>query len=265
MVTDLSPDAIVRAIEDNLFALFRSFKAIPHALVEDRPEFLRFYTGLPSPLFNGVARARLAPDTEIDDVVAPLRARGARFFWWTGPQTSPPDLSARLAARGIAPNWTDVPGMAADLDRLNQETRAPADLRVEAVESEAALREWGRAFTAGFEVPEWAAQAWADATRSVGFDRAPWRLYVGQLDGEPIGTAIMVLGAGVAGMYGVGTVPGARGRGIGTELTLAPLREARDLGYRVGILHSTEMGLGVYRRLGFEQYCTVARYVWLGA
>ena len=50
----------------------------------------------------------------------------------------------------------------------------------------------------------------------------------------------------------------------GTTLTLAPLREARAMGYRIGLLDSSNMGLGVYRRLGFQEYCKMSYYVWSG-
>ena len=48
---------------------------------------------------------------------------------------------------------------------------------------------------------------------------------------------------------------------MGTTLTLAPLREARAMGYRIGLLDSSNMGLGVYRRLGFQKYCKMSHYV----
>ena len=47
-------------------------------------------------------------------------------------------------------------------------------------------------------------------------------------------------------------------------MTLAPLLEARAMGYRIGVLHASEMGLGVYRRLGFQEYCRLGGYVWMG-
>ncbi len=45
-------------------------------------------------------------------------------------------------------------------------------------------------------------------------------------------------------------------------MTLAPLLEARQLGYRTGVLGSSEMGCPVYRRLGFEERCRIGVYEW---
>ena len=54
------------------------------------------------------------------------------------------------------------------------------------------------------------------------------------------------------------------GKAIGMALTLALLREARAMGYRISILQPSDMGLGVYRRLGFEEYGKLSHGIWIG-
>jgi predicted acetyltransferase len=72
----------------------------------------------------------------------------------------------------------------------------------------------------------------------------------------------MLLAGGVAGIYNVATLPGFRGRGIGSAMTLVPLLAARAEGYRVGVLQATSQGFGVYRKLGFSQLCSIGSYIW---
>jgi len=76
-------------------------------------------------------------------------------------------------------------------------------------------------------------------------------------------TTILFNGAGMASVYGAGTLPEARGKGIGGAITLKPLLEARQLDYRYAVLFSTEMGIHAYERIGFRD-CGVRinRYLW---
>lgn len=63
-------------------------------------------------------------------------------------------------------------------------------------------------------------------------------------------------------IYEVATAKEARHQGIGTAVTCTPLLHARELGYRVGTLMASEMGIGVYTRLGFRPVCTFSVYSW---
>jgi predicted GNAT family acetyltransferase len=127
------------------------------------------------------------------------------------------------------------------------------------------LREFVEVMRVGFEMPPFTVERLFEILSALGLtEESPWRNYVGRLDGKVVTTASVALVAGVAGIYNVATLPKMRRRGFGTAMTLAPSRQARELGYRIGILHSSAVGLSVYRRLGFEQYSSYSVYVGTG-
>jgi GNAT superfamily N-acetyltransferase len=214
-----------------------------------------------------VLRARLEPgrvDTAIEMAIARYRQRGVPMAWWTGPVTRPADLGERLLAHGLTPE-EGLTGMAVDLLTIREDLPTPHDLTIERVGDMETLKAWSRVLAAGFGVPDFVGEAFLDWFTSLGVEaHLPWRFYLGKLDGEPVATAAMFLSAGVAGIYDVATLPEARRQGVGAAITLAPLREAWALGYRVGILHASEIGLGVYQKIGFRAYCPIGQYVWTG-
>jgi ribosomal protein S18 acetylase RimI-like enzyme len=139
-------------------------------------------------------------------------------------------------------------------------------LTVERVERGTALAEFVATFRLGFGIDVAFERPWIDWLATLGLgDGAPFRHFLARLDGEPVGTASVLLGAGVAGVYNVATAPGARRRGVGAEVTRAALAAARDEeGCAWSILHSSAMGLRVYRALGFREYCRIGVYFWMG-
>ncbi len=287
ILTTPTPTELANAVEENLFALFHAMTGLlPGGEIAETAQLSRHHTFPTNPMFKGVWRARLAgdqADAVIDETIAWFKERNAPyFFWWTGPGTTPADLGARLQAHGlldmaeqqqalaagIHQTEAGAPGMAANLAQLDASVldKTPPGFLIKEVSSERELYDFKKVFVETYEIPDWAGQAWVDATLSLGLGSTPWRIYVGYLDGAPVATNMLFNGAGVASVYAVATLPAAQRKGIGAAITLKPLLAARDLGYRYGVLFSTEMGQPVYERLGFRLTgARLNRYLWRNA
>ncbi len=218
-------------------------------------------TSIPFPLFNSVFPARLAPNhinSAVQSIIMRARARDVPVLWWIGPQTQPADLGQYLEASGFT-CVERAPGMAADLMALNEDWASVPGLDIRRVSDADTLREWCQVSVKGFEMPGFVTGAFFDFINCLGTGLCG--PYLAYLDSRPVATSLSILAAGVAGIYNVTTIPEARRKGIGTLITLTGLRDARAMGYRVGILQASEMGVGIYRRLGFHEYCRVNQYM----
>lgn len=184
--------------------------------------------------------------------------------WFVGPSSRPSGLGTYLERHGFAPR-SGLPGMAVDLMALKEDRSPPTDLIVERVNDAEMLAAWARTAWTGTGFPEESRRAFVELESSVGSVLDTSRLrYLGYQRGVPVATSAMILQDGVAGIYAVAALPEARRQGLGTALTLAPLRDALDMGYRVGTLQASSIGYWVYRRLGFRQVCEFGVYVWAG-
>ncbi|HLI04966.1 MAG TPA: GNAT family N-acetyltransferase [Ktedonobacteraceae bacterium] len=263
----LSEDAletILAAIDANMAEEVAAFgRYLPGAQLREDREARWYLTGLPSSLFNGVQLARFYEgdiDAKIERLLQPFRERALSVSWAVGPASRPTNLRMYLEAHGLALAHV-ITGMAADLHALNEAFQTPPDLRIEAVRNQEMLRAYATVSKRGFGASPEENEVYYDTYSCIGFaDDLPWQHYIGWLDGQPVAVSSLLLHAGVAGVYGVATLPEARRQGVGAAMTLAPLRAARARGYTTGILSPSDMGLRIYQRIGFREYCTVNIY-----
>lgn len=262
----LSRNVIVTAIEQNIMAFSACLSSLPQAEVYENAQVLRVMTGLPSSMFNLVLRAQFDPDeidSKIEQELAPFRQHRVPMTWWIGPSTRPRHLGKALEAHGLF-YALDSPGMAGDLLKWQTDALVPAQITITPANNLESMEQWVRTFAACQQFSEQARRRWLDIHCCLGLGTdAPWRHYLAWIGSEPVATSLLFLHAGVAGIYRVATLPSHRGQGIGTAMTVAPLREALAMGYRVGVLDSTAMAVPLYRRLGFQEYCTFSVYVWV--
>jgi ribosomal protein S18 acetylase RimI-like enzyme len=266
VLADFSPASMADAIEANLVSLFQHLQVWPRLELHDNGACCWTLSHLPFPLFNSVVGARFDPDHADDAIDARVRdcaARNVPMLWWTGPSTTPSDLGDRLERRGFL--LEPALGMGGDIHSIAAQPSQTV-LDVEAVEDQAGLATWSRVLCHAFGAPQTFGEAFGDLAATVGLGpSSPFRHFLGRLDGEPVATCSLFLGAGVAGIYDVGTLPERRRRGIGAAITRAAVAEAAAGGYRVAILHSSDLGRNMYRSLGFEAVCAIGQYVWAPA
>jgi GNAT superfamily N-acetyltransferase len=266
ILQDFSNASIVTAIEENLFSWIPVFGKIWESRVNDPPGVIRSISDIPVPLFNSIMDARLTPDN-VDATIQSLLSDGTQrkvpLLWWVGPSTTPTDLASYLQKNGFAVD-DDGPGMAVVLADLNESLPMPGGLSIQPVQDDDARREWCRTMAQGFEIPaskfELAVNSWHFLLSRMNPETT--QAFIARLNGEAVATSMLQLGGGVAGIYAVATIPEARRQGIGFQVTSYALHQASSMGYTVGILQASEMGLPVYRSLGFREYCRITSYVW---
>jgi len=77
--------------------------------------------------------------------------------------------------------------------------------------------------------------------------------------GKPVSAAMLIFSPAVAGLYWVGTVSGARGRGLARACVRAAANEAFRRGAPLVVLQASKFGAPVYRSMGFTEF---TRYPW---
>jgi GNAT superfamily N-acetyltransferase len=249
-------EAIGRISEQHMVTTFRQLMRGPEAMHEDR--FMRLMTGEPHPLANfavlldpnDVQLTRRATEPLLDGALP------SAAIYPVG--TVDPAVEAHLEAQGYVLT-EQMPAMAIDIDAL-PETPLPEDyefLRIHADQAEA----WTQALAVGYDLPPRA--AWYFSPLSVGVDVAPdasAQFFAVLHEQQIVCTSLLFLADGLAGIYCVATLPEHRRKGLGAHATAEPLRLARDLGFGVGVLQSSEEGYRVYQRLGFTDFGTIPLY-----
>jgi len=262
ILTDLSPTSLTTAVKANFYAFFHWMRNSAAATVHNSSHGFNWRTNIAHPWFNGML-STLPPAADasqiINETVNYFQADDVpSFSWWLAPHLEPTGWSQHLLAFGFQYN-NSTPGMAIDLATLPQPTESPLTIR--RVEGQDMLAEWIDVLMRGFGMPTEMGSGFFALLEGLGTD-FPYRHYLGYLNDKPVASSTLFLGAGVAGIYNVATVAEARGQGIGSTMTLAPLYDARDMGYRGSVLQSSEMGYGVYQRLGFQKLCRMDHFYW---
>ena len=261
--TDFSPEVVITANEENLYAFIPLFHGWKRAEIYKGTGICYCLTDIFLPTCNVACHANIKPenvDRTIKQFIAEGRKRNVPLQWYIGHNDKPADLGEKLASYGFTTPGPG-PGMAIDLKTMKEET-LPAGLTIVEVKDVSTLKIWCQIVVTGFGMPPHFQPGMIEWFKTDLEYKLPLKLYLGILDGKPAATSLSYLAAGVAGIYLVATLPEARNKGIGFAMTQKPLKDAKISDYRIGTLQASKMGEPVYLRMGFKEYFQTGSYRW---
>ncbi|EFE71151.1 acetyltransferase [Streptomyces viridosporus ATCC 14672] len=217
--------------------------------------------------WNGVLWSALDEtdaDAAIAEQIAHFTALGREFEWKLYGHDRPADLGQRLAAAGFAPEPEETL-MVGEITDLRLDTGTPEGVRVVPVTDRAGAELVADVHEKAFG---------ADASRlrrqllaRLSVDPGTVVAVVALAGGEPVGAARMepVPGTPFTGLWGGGTVPAWRGRGVYRALVAHRARVAADRGHRYLQVDASDRSRPVLERLGFAPLTTTTPYVYVPA
>jgi GNAT superfamily N-acetyltransferase len=252
--------------EEALVAALSAIARLPGASIAVESDATWLASGRPFEGLNHVLRAELQGDdgaieARIDELDRSLRDAGSvPATWWLGPSTTPADLEQRLEARGFSEADPEY-GMVLDLRGWSASSIGPG--YVATVEDAAGLDDFLAVMAGAYGWSDDGRHAaWAELYRLPGvLADESLRHVVVREGGVPVACASLFTADRHAFVTNVGTIPVARGRGLGTRATLAVLDIAARQGSPIATLTASRMGRGVYARIGFEEDALLRRRI----
>lgn len=249
------PPGVVRLAEDS--NAYQPLGPDEERIVTDR--YVLFLGSIPHPAANAAQHLRLDPASvapTVEEVRSLVRRRGLDAFTWeVSTSATPPDLTDRLMAMGIAP--FEEP-LAVAMVLAAAPPPAPPGVEVRTVQTLDELR-IGRAIAAEAFGAEPGGEGSEEAAPPTEAELAgePRRQYLAHLDGEPVATAWATFTEHGVILNGGSTLPRARGRGAYRALVAARWDDAVARGTPALVTQAGAMSRPILRRLGFTEVAEI--------
>lgn len=208
--------------------------------------------------YNFIGWWTLTPQTMAEAAqgeAAYFRGLGQQVEWKVFSHDGPPGLERSLAAAGFVAGGPET-FLAFDLDAADLPAPPAEGVSVRRVTDRAGVEDLVVANAAAFG----ASEPWRVEALTPRLNDGSLALYVAYADdGRPISSGRLELAPGrpFAGLYGGGTDPEFRGRGVYRALVAARAAEARRLGVRYLTVDARATSRPILQRLGFTPLASI--------
>lgn len=254
MATSTFPDLDAHRAHLNLIESSRQlFELDPGAEVEAGPGWVFGAGSATHPVISNAA-FRSEDGVDAANLIARAReffsARGRGFSIWGRAGVAADDgLFAAAEAAGLKDVYA-MPEMVLCAPAKERPLPPGAELRRLATAEQAA--DYWRVATASYASLGFPAEVFAGYRDHAPLLRENVAAFVAHLDDEPVAIAMTIVSDGVAGIYWVGTLEAARGRGLGHAVTAAATSAGFALGAEIASLQASPMGRPIYEAMGYE-------------
>lgn len=261
VISSLNDPRLPEITQYHWYKFWKTYEETPHITIYDFETYKRVESTATIPFWQGIHLSKLH-DEKVDEIITHTIQRfkeiNKPWRWCVGPVYQPSNLPDSLIQHGF--ELKDVtPYLGIELNHL-PEPDSKSSLKIVLVEDEKDFKAFSEAVAIGYGAPFMEPTIFEMEIHPSLSDLSVRRRYVGYEDGVPVCGASLMIDSGVAGIYQVATIPETRGKGYGTAITLAPLLDALELGMKIGVLHSSEMGYNLYKRMGFKDIATCPIY-----
>jgi len=266
-VTTGGSPAALAAIEEALVTHWSLFGQWSHGTLHHEDGVDWFETPINHLPYNMVMRtcidSRADASAVVDRVADRFRSRGVPYLWVVRPSDQPAELPHLVARQGLDLVET-VTGMDLDLTQWKPEADDTDATIVAANNDPEALHDYVEMMRTYWSVPESERDLLATFNDEYSGERSPGVRLIARLGAATVGKLFMntleLDAKRRVSIYGVAVKPEARGHGIATTLMQHALERAIELGAQSCVLHSSEMAVSLYRRMGFTEQCTLSVY-----
>ncbi len=229
------------------------FELDPGAAIENEAGWL-FGAGSPSHPVISNAAFRSDNDVDAKEFVARAKAffeaRGRGFSTWIrgeGPEDL--DLAAAASEAGLQLVY-EMPEMV--LGSPAEEPHLPDGAELRQLSEAGQADDYWRVAASSYTSIGFPPEVFGSYTDNAGLLAGNVAAFIAYLDEEPVSIAMTIVSHSVAGIYWVGSLEQARGKGLGRAVTAAATNAGFGLGAEIASLQASPMGKPIYAAMGYE-------------
>jgi GNAT superfamily N-acetyltransferase len=204
-----------------------------------------------------IANAAFRGDDDLN--AEELLARAGEFFgergrgfsvWIRGGQPEDRDLLAAAEDAGLRLTY-EMPEMV--LRSPVEEPPLPAAAELHRLTSAEEAEDYWRIAASAYASVGFPPDLFAGYSDYAGLLAPDLAAFIVHFEGEPVSIAMTIVNHGIAGVYWVGSLERARGKGLGRAATAAATNAGFGLGAELASLQASPMGKPIYLQMGFEE------------